>query len=441
MRAITQITPPTTMNSPNSNPKADPLAPVPLVDMRADFSAHGEETIAAMTKVAQSGAFIMGPEVSAFEDDLSAFLSRSNGSGARGSLPKPRATTAIGVSDGTAALQLCLLALDIGPGDEVVTTPFTWISSAEVIPLVGASPVFVDIEPSTCLLDTRALEAVVTPRTRAVIAVSLFGVAIDARALRTTLDAAEQRFGTKIALIEDGAQSFGASRGGYMSCASPHVTLSTTSFFPTKPLGGYGDGGAVFSADTALADRVRALRVHGKVKGKHAMVGLNSRLDSVQAAVLRVKLRALDDALGARRRAAEVYNRLLSTDPRVIRPPSERELQASHGDDSLRLAWAIYSVRVRSRDAVRELMTKAGIASAVYYPVPCHLQPMFGAQDEAGNEANNSEPLRRCENAEGVAKTVLALPMHAYLTEDVQNRVVAALRSALDDLGVDSHPA
>lgn len=405
-------------------PASDLGQSIPLVDFRADFERYGKATTAAMTEVAQSGQFILGPQVAELESALSAYLQPDD--------TQPVVHT-VGVSDGTSALQLCLMALGVGCGYEVVTTPFTWISSAEVIPLIGATAVFADVEADTYLLDVERVKEVLTPRTRAVIAVSLYGLVPDLRAIRAALDAAESRWDTRIALIEDGAQSFGAVRYGDKSCGSKYATMSTTSFFPTKPLGGYGDGGAVFTRNTELADCVRALRVHGKVAGKHMRVGLNSRLDSLQAAVLLAKWSAFPDMIRGRRVAARRYTHLLRDDQRVVVPSHDRVV----GDDeSASSAWGVYTVQVDQRDAVAKKMREAGVATAVYYPTPCHLQPMF--RDRVGSPESDIPSLPVAERS---STLVLSLPMHPYLTEDVQTKVVNALRKALDDLKVTSRPS
>lgn len=395
---------------------------IPLVDLQAEFSKHGQATTSAMAEVAQSGSFILGPQVSELESSLSKYLHSEETSPVH----------VIGVSDGTAALQLCLMALDIGRGDEVITTPFTWISSAEVIPLVGATPIFADIEPDTYVLNTEHVAHLITKQTRAVIAVSLYGVVPDLPAMRKVLDSAECKWGTRIALIEDGAQSFGAVRNGDKSCASPHTTLSTTSFFPTKPLSCYGDGGAVFTRDPKLADCVRALRVHGKVGGQFVRVGLNSRLDTLQAAVLIAKWPVFPDMLIARRAVADRYNELLCNDSRVVIPTYQRIKQE---DESICSSWGVYTVRIEQRDAVFKKLRDAGVATAVYYKTPCHLQPMF--LDEKSEEGKKMVSL---PEAERVASSVLSLPIHPYLDNSTQLRIVRELLKALDDLSISSPP-
>lgn len=389
----------------------DVSQPIPLVDTVAEFHVHGKQIMAAMQQVAESGKFIMGPQVRQLETVLEQYVHNNDA--------ELQKVHCIGVSDGTAALQMCLMALGIGAGHDVITVPFTWISSAEVIPLVGANVVFADIEPDTYAIDADNMSHLITANTRAVIAVSLFGAIPDLPRLRQVLDEAEQKFGTTIALIEDGAQSFGAIRHGYRSCGSPHATLSTTSFFPTKPLACYGDGGAVFTRDEKLADSIRAIRVHGKVDGLHTTVGLNARLDTLQAAVLLTKMTYFDENLKARQKVAEIYSRLLQEDERVVAPTYTRVVQS----DGMKCAYGIYTIQVQQRDEVMRRLKQAGIACAIYYKTCCHKQPVFDSQQEL-------------PTAEGMCNKVLSLPIHPYLTEKQQVRIVRELRTTLDDLGI-----
>ncbi|OSX76379.1 hypothetical protein BU14_0194s0019 [Porphyra umbilicalis] len=325
------------------------------------------------------------------------------------------------------------MALGIGPGDEVVTPPTSWISTAEAVSLVGATAVWADIDARTYHLRPDALRAALSPATRAVIAVSLFGAAVDGPALRAVLDAHTAAAGggdrRPIALIEDGAQSFGATTpAGVRSCCpgvAAGVTVGVTSFFPTKPLGGWGDGGAVFVADGALAAGVRARRVHGRAgAGGHTVVGLNGRLDALQAAVVGVKLRDMDRLVAARRAVAAVYAALLGADARVVLPT----------DGGGGHVFGVYTVRVRARDGVAARLKADGVATAVYYRVNMHQQPVY-----AGGVA----PSRRggpLDVAEAVAAEVLSLPMGAFLRRDAQERVAQRLRAALDAEGVTEPP-
>lgn len=403
-----------------SDNKMDQTNIIPLVDMQAEYKKHGQSILSAINTVVQSGNFILGPEVAQLETKLALYVQARD--------PNPP-VQCIAVSDGTTALQLSLQALKISPGDEVITPPFTWISSAEVIPLLGATPIFADIEPDTYLLDPSCLSSLLTPRTRAVIAVSLFGLMPDLKQIRAILNDAENRFSTRIALIEDGAQSFGAMRVGTRSCGSPYATLSTTSFFPTKPLACYGDGGAVFARDPHYAAVIRALRVHGKMDGLHRFVGVNGRLDTLQAAVLLTKFQFFDESLTARRLAAERYHLLLRDDLRVVLPVYDRVKEM---DGSVRSAYGVYTVRVLQRDEVVKKLKAAGVSCAVYYARCCHQQPVF--RNAVGEEKGTLAV------AERASEQVVSLPMHPYLTEGVQERVVRELRIALDDLGVTEAP-
>ncbi|KAI0567215.1 Pyridoxal phosphate-dependent transferase [Gracilaria domingensis] len=389
--------------------------PIPLVDTVAEFTHYGEELISGIRQVAKSGKFILGPQVKELETTLEAFVQNED--------KELGKVQCIGVSDGTTALQMCLMALGIGEGHEVITVPFTWISTAEVIPLVGASPIFVDIEPDSYVMDAEKVAQAISANTRAVITVSLYGVIPDLRRIRQVLDEAQEKFGTDIALIEDGAQSFGSIRQGYRSCGSPHATLSTTSFFPTKPLSCYGDGGAVFTRDEKLADRLRAIRVHGKVKGSHVMVGLNARLDTLQAAVLLTKFSFFEESLSARQKVAEAYLKLLREDERIVLPSYTRITN----DDGMKSAYGVYTIQVQQRDEVVKRMKQADIGCAIYYSKCCHKQPVFASAQELSV-------------SESMSQKVLSLPIHPYLNVKQQRRIVQVLRTILDDLGVAQRP-
>jgi UDP-2-acetamido-2-deoxy-ribo-hexuluronate aminotransferase len=309
---------------------------------------------------------------------------------------------AVTVKSGTLALELALRALGIGPGDEVITTPFSWISAAEAIMLVGARPVFVDIEPSTFLLDVELIEQAITPHTKAIVPVSLFG---QMPALEL-INAIADRYG--LAVIEDGAQSFGASRHGQRSGSM--TTIGVTSFFPTKPLGGYGDGGALFTRDATLARKLRILRDHGAEKrGEHVAIGVNGRLDTLQAAVLLAKLPELEQDLERRRLLAASYTHGL---PEPLTAPLTLPGNVH--------VFGQYTIRVAAdRDALARQLRQAGVESAVYYATPLHLQPVFQAL-----------AARRQPRAELAAASVLSLPLYPGLSEEdvrVTLRALAAL--------------
>jgi UDP-2-acetamido-2-deoxy-ribo-hexuluronate aminotransferase len=310
---------------------------------------------------------------------------------------------AITVSSGTHSLEIALRALGIGPGDEVISVAFTWISSAEVIGLVGAKPVFVDIEPVGFNLDVSKLEKAITPRTKAIMPVSLFGQMPDYAAV----NAIAAKHG--IPVIEDGAQSFGATQNGKQSCS---VTLiGSTSFFPAKPLGCYGDGGAVFTNDDALAGKIKAIRTHGGEKRHHhTMIGTNGRFDTLQAAVLLGKLPHFAWEVAERNRIGARYSDLLRdvcVVPEVL--PGNTHV------------YAQYTIRVKDRDGLGAKLKELGIPTAVYYPKCLHEQPVF-----AGTSAWGDLP-----ESEKASREVISLPMHPYLSEADQNQVVEAVKKSL----------
>jgi UDP-2-acetamido-2-deoxy-ribo-hexuluronate aminotransferase len=357
---------------------------IPFNDLAASHARYADAVELRIRRVLEHGRFIMGPEVEELEAALASFVG------------VPHAIT---VKSGTLALELALRVLGIGQGDEVITSPFSWISAAEAIALVGARPVFVDIEPSTFLLDHGLLEQAITPRTKAIVPVSLFGQmpALEA------INASAERHG--LAVIEDGAQSFGASRHGHRSCSL--TTIGVTSFFPTKPLGCYGDGGALFTRDAALARRLRTLRAHGaERRGEHVAVGLNGRLDTLQAAVLLAKLPQLEQDLQRRRLLAQTYTQGL---PEPLTAP-----RSLPGNEPV---FGQYTIRVPGdRDAFSARLRQAGIESAVYYPTPLHLQPVFRAL------AGPPQP-----QAERAASSVLSLPLYPAMGDEAVHVALRAL--------------
>jgi UDP-2-acetamido-2-deoxy-ribo-hexuluronate aminotransferase len=332
--------------------------------------------------------FVMGPEVAELEQALASFV------GTR---------YCISVGNGTVSLEIALRALGIGPGDEVVTVPFTWISTAEVISLVGAEPVFVDIEPSTFNMDVSRLEAAITPRTRAIMPVSLFGQMPD---YELVCRIAERH---RVAVIEDAAQSFGATRNGRTSCGV--TPIASTSFFPAKPLGCYGEGGALFTSDDALAEKMKAIRTHGGLKrDHHPLVGMNGRFDSIQAAVLLAKWPHFQEELKRRVKIAGRYSEMLRE---VCVTPAVAEGNTH--------SYAQYTIRIPRRDQVAARLKAQGIPSAVYYPKCMHEQPVY---------ANLGYGPGSFPEAEKASREVLSLPMHPFLSEEQQDQVVAAVRAA-----------
>ncbi|MBP7827282.1 MAG: DegT/DnrJ/EryC1/StrS family aminotransferase [Verrucomicrobia bacterium] len=360
-----------------------------FIDLQTQYKTYQSEIDARMRAVLDHGRFIMGPEIAELEIQLAAYV----GAGA-----------CISVASGTDSLEIALRALDIGRGDEVITVPFTWISTAEVIALVGATPVFVDIEPDSYNIDLNLLEAAITSRTKAIMPVNLFGQMPD----YDRLNALAARH--KLPVIEDAAQSFGATQKGRRSCGVSLV--GSTSFFPAKPLGCFGDGGALFTSDAALADKMRAIRTHGGLKRHyHPYVGLNGRFDTLQAAVLLAKLPHFDWELQERARIGARYNEKLRAQVRVP--------EVAPGNTHV---YAQYTIRVSQRDAVAEQLKAQGIPTAVYYPKCVHEQPAF---------AHCGYQLGDFPVSEQASREVLSLPMHPFLSEADQDRVVAALIAAI----------
>ena len=366
-----------------------------FIDLQEQYRRYSDEIQSRLRRVFEHGQFIMGPEVTELEEALAAFVGVRHG---------------LTVASGTDSLEIALRALGVGPGDEVVTTPFTWISTAEVIALVGAKPVFVDIEPATYNLDISQLESAITPRTRALLPVSLFGQMPDYAAINAI--AARHQ----LPVIEDGAQSFGARQHGRASCG---VTLiGSTSFFPAKPLGCYGDGGALFTNDDELAERMRAIRNHGGLKRhEHWLLGMNGRFDTLQAAALLAKLPHFPQELADRGRIGAEYSARLRT---VCGVP-----EVAPGNTHV---YAQYTIRVPNREALAARLKARGIPTAVYYPKCLHEQKVF----EYLGKGLGDFPV-----AEQASREVLSLPMHPFLSESDFERVVEAVLLGLESLRED----
>jgi len=363
---------------------------VQFTDLKAQYAALKPSIDARIQRVLDHGQYILGPEVKELEDALATFT------GAR---------HCITVASGTEALLIALMAIDLKPGDEVITTPFTFAATAEMIVLAGGRPVFADIEADTCNIDAARIEALVTPRTRAVMPVSLYGQVAD----MDEINAVAARHG--LAVIEDAAQSFGAVYKGRRSCALS--TFGATSFFPSKPLGCYGDGGALFTGDDRLAQAAREIRVHGQsARYTHTRLGVGGRLDTLQAAVLLAKLERFDWELERRAAIGARYERLLAGVPGV-----ERVVVRSDRDS----VYAQYTVKVTERAAVHAALQTAGVPTAVHYPKPLHRQPAYAMHAGA-------DP---CAVSDREAARVLSLPMSADLSEADQDRVVQALAEAV----------
>jgi UDP-2-acetamido-2-deoxy-ribo-hexuluronate aminotransferase len=360
-----------------------------FTDLKAQYAALKPEIDARIQRVLDHGQYIMGPEVAELEQALAAFT------GAR---------HCVTVSSGTEALLIALMALGIGPGDEVITSPFTFAATGEVIVLAGATPVFVDVEPDTCNLDVRQLEAALTPRTKAIMPVSLYGQVAD----MAEINAIASRHG--LSVIEDAAQSFGATYQGRRSGALS--TFGCTSFFPSKPLGCYGDGGALFTDDDALAQAAREIRVHGQSgRYHHTRIGVGGRMDTLQCAIVLAKLPRFAWELERRRQLGARYAQLLQGIPglRLLAVRPDRDC-----------VWGQYTVFADNRAAVQAALKEAGIPTAVHYPRPLHHQPAY---------AQHCCP-ECCPVSLEVSQQVLSLPMSADLTEADQDRVAAALRAA-----------
>jgi dTDP-4-amino-4,6-dideoxygalactose transaminase len=364
---------------------------VPLLDLQAQYRPIRDEMLAAMTRIADSQRFIGGPEVEAFEREMAADIGVAH---------------AVGLSSGTDALLVALMALGIGPGDEVITPTFSFFATAGCVSRVGATPRLVDIDPVTFNIDPAAVAAVITPRTRAIIPVHLYGQCAE---MDPILEQARRR---GIAVIEDAAQAIGATYKGRQAGAMG--TAGCFSFFPSKNLGAFGDGGLLTTDDAALAREVRLLRSHGaEPKYLHKRIGGNFRLDALQAAVLRVKRPHLGAWSKARRRNADRYDRLFAERDAAVGLPA-RAPERRH-------IFNQYVVRVADRDRVRAGLDARGIGNEVYYPVPFHMQECFAPLGYRQGDF---------PAAEAAAAEVLALPIYGELAEAQQAEVVAALCSS-----------
>lgn len=359
---------------------------IEFIDLKAQQARLKDKIEAGIQNVLTHGQYILGPEVKELEEKLAAYVG---------------AKYCITCANGTDALQIVQMAFGIGPGDEVITPGFTYIATAETVAILGATPVYVDVNPNTYNLDVEQLEAAITPRTKAIIPVSLYGQCADFDAINAI--AAKYN----IPVIEDAAQSFGATYKGRKSCNL--TTVACTSFFPSKPLGCYGDGGAIFTNDDELAKVIRQIARHGQDRRYHHIrVGMNSRLDTIQAAILLPKLEILDEEMQARQRVAETYTKLFNEAGVNTTPCIEAHNQS---------AWAQYTIQVESRDDVQAKLKAQGIPTAVHYPIPLNKQPAVA-------NANVSLPV-----GDAIAERVMSLPMHPYLTVDAQEKIVAALLS------------
>jgi UDP-2-acetamido-2-deoxy-ribo-hexuluronate aminotransferase len=360
-----------------------------FIDLKSQYQASRDLINGRIQQVLDHGQYIMGPEVAELEERLAAYT------GAR---------HCITVASGTEALLIALMALGIRPGDEIITTPFTFIATAEVIVLLGAVPVFVDVDARTGNLDPALVEAHIGARTRAIMPVSLYGQPADMDEINAFAD----RHGLPV--IEDAAQSFGADYRGRKSCNLS--TIACTSFFPSKPLGCYGDGGALFTNDDNLARAMREIRVHGQSRRYvHTRIGVGGRMDTLQCAVVLAKLGLFDWELAQRRRAAATYDALLEGKVGLVGRATDRSS-----------AFAQYTVLVERRHDVQRVLQEAGIPTAVHYPVPIHMQPAYAHLSGGAT----------CPVARALADKVMSLPMGPYLPDDDVRRVCAALLAAVD---------
>ena len=356
---------------------------IPFIDLQAQYQAYKPEIDKAIQNVLNSSQYIMGPEVKKLEDALASYTGSKH---------------AIACSSGTDALLIALMAMDIQPGDEVITTPFTFISTTEVVSLLGAIPVFVDVAPDTLNIDASKIEEKITAETKAIIPVSLYGQVADMDEINA--------IGAKhnLIVIEDGAQSFGATYKGKKSCNLSD--FGCTSFFPSKPLGCYGDGGALFTNNDALAEKSRMILAHGsRVRYQHEVVGINGRLDAMQAAILNVKLKYFAEEVQKREEIGASYIELLK-DKGLSLPVVKKDRTS---------VFAQFTMRSEQREEVIEKLNSNGVPTAIHYPKPLHLQQCY---------ENLGYKIGDFPNAEKAAKEVFSLPMSPFLTFDQQQFIV-----------------
>ena len=359
-----------------------------FIDLQAQYRALKSDIDSRIQRVLDHGQFILGPEVREMEGLLAAYTGAKH---------------CIGCASGTDALLMALMAADIGPGDEVITSAFSFAGTAEVIVLAGATPVFVDVESDTCNIDAAAIEAKITPATRAIMPVSLYGQPSDMDEINALAD----KHG--LLVIEDAAQSFGADYKGRKSGALSRIAC--TSFFPSKPLGCYGDGGAVFTDDDNLAEALRQIRVHGDAgRYDHVRIGINGRMDSIQCAVINAKMAIFGEEVERRIEIGSRYNdAFANVVPTVTQKPDRTSV------------FAQYTLLADDRDTLRAKLNEAGVPSAIHYPLPINEQPAYAKYDRP-----SATPV-----ASALSKKVISLPMSAYLSKTDQDQVIDAVRSAL----------
>lgn len=363
-------------------------SPIPFIDLKTQYRALEDSIKARMHKVLEHGQYIMGPEVRELEQKLEAYTGAKH---------------CITVASGTEALLISLMAMGIQPGDEVITTPFTFVATAEVIVLLGAKPVFVDIEPDTCNIDVSKIEAAITPRTKAIMPVSLYGQPCDMDEINGIADK------HKLIVIEDAAQSFGAEYKGRKSCNLS--TIGCTSFFPSKPLGCYGDGGAIFTSDDAIAQACREIRVHGQSKRYvHTRIGVGGRMDTIQCAVVLAKMERFEWEVQQRLEIGRRYNEIF--DHVNVKRVTQRNDRTS--------VFAQYTVLIDNREAIQSKLSSAGIPTAVHYPIPLNEQPAYKHLC-----CSDCTPISR-----DIAKRVMSLPMSADMDETTILLVAKSLSDA-----------
>lgn len=364
---------------------------VDFANLKIAYQEHKEEFDCVISDVVTSASYIMGPQIKQFEKHLSAFTG---------------STYAFTCSSGTDGLLLAMMAMDIKPGDEIITSPFIFIATGEPIALLGAIPVFVDIDEETYNIDPSKIEEKVTPKTKAIIPVSLYGQIADMRPINAIAEKHD------LVVIEDAAQSFGATYLGKRSCNVIHI--GCTSFFPAKPLGCFGYGGAVFTNDKRIAEKINSLRLHGKTKRYyHKYIGIGARLDTLQAAILEVKLKHYENDMKRRQDIALKYSSQL-LDSNVILP-KVKENRTS--------VWAQYSIRIQKRAEIQEKLKAKGIPTAVHYPIPLHLQECFKYLGYAIGDFQISEK---------VSNEIMSLPMNPYLTDDEILYITSELKSIIN---------
>jgi UDP-2-acetamido-2-deoxy-ribo-hexuluronate aminotransferase len=354
---------------------------IDFANLNRQYLRYKDEIDRAIQGVIESSAFIMGPDIYALEEELQTYTGAKH---------------AIACSSGTDALLLSMMALGIQPGDEVITTPFTFVATAETIAFLGAIPVFADIDEETYNIDATKIEERITSKTKAIMPVSLYGQPAD----MDEINAIAKNYRLKV--IEDAAQSFGAEYKGKKSCNLSDI--GCTSFFPAKPLGCFGDGGAVFTDDDTLAEKIRSLRIHGQTaRYHHKYIGMGGRMDTIQAAILRVKLRHYEDDLKKRQEVARVYSQKITV-------PGIQFDRTS--------AWAQFSVRMKNRDEVQAILKEKGVPTAVHYPKPLHLQECFGYLGHKQGEF----PI-----AEKISNEIISLPMNADISSDELQHIMDSI--------------